>query len=104
MIKEFLISILCCLAIIGVLCGFMGFGKYITTNINRVIFKQSLPYNESMVQELSKLRLELITSNDIQTRKAIQDTVNHRYANYDIDNIEDSKLQQFLIDCRNLKY
>ncbi len=86
-----------------IILGFVGLGwRYIETNANRIIAKQSLTYNEGVLDDLAKYKLEMIRSEDEVEKKAIANMVVDRFANYDESKIETEDLRKFLKDCRNL--
>lgn len=82
-----------------------GFGyKYIKTNADREIFKQSVTYNEGKLDDLAKYRLEMSQTDDSIEQAAIQEYVNSVFANFDESKIENNDLRDFLKDCRNGEY
>lgn len=78
--------------------------RYISTNVDRAIFKESVIYNEGKLDDLAKYRLEMSQTDDPVERAAIQEYVVSVYANYDESKIENSDLREFLKDCRNGEY
>lgn len=81
-----------------------GFGlKMFNTNADRVVFKQSITYNEGVTDDLAKYKLEMIRSDDDVEKNAIAEMVNSRFANYDESKIENYDLREFLQNCRNLR-
>lgn len=91
--------------ILAIVLGIIGFVfKYVGKNSDRIIFKQTITYNEGVLDDLAKYRLEIITSNDPIEKSAIAELVNSRFANYDETKIENNDLKYFLKDCRNGKY
>lgn len=91
--------------ILAVVLAVGGFGyRYISTNADRVIFKESVAYNEGKLDDLAKYRLEMSQTDDPVERAAIQEYVVSVYANYDESKIENSDLREFLEDCRNGEY
>ena len=110
--KKVLLTILLIVLALAILCGLaIGFGWFDVFMTNTVgvaqkdadynKFKNSKPHIESMVRELSDLRLEFIKTDDPIIKKAIAETVVSRCANFDIYDIEDVNLRDFLNDCRN---
>jgi hypothetical protein len=79
------------------------FGKR-DASIKREIFKENKSYVEGMVADIAKYKFEMSTEKDSVTKKAIAEMVNDRFANFDIDKIEDLSLRKFLQDVRNGKY
>lgn len=91
--------------ILAVVLAVGGFGyRYFSTNADRVIFKESVAYNEGKLDDLAKYRLEMSQTDDPVERAAIQEYVVSVYANYDESKIENSDLREFLEDCRNGEY
>ena len=88
------------ISIIGAIVG-AGF-KMWETNTDRIIFKQSVTYNEGVLDDLAKYKLEMIRAEDDIEKKAIAEMVVQRFANYDESKIETYDLKQFLKDCRNM--
>lgn len=91
--------------IIVLICSIGGFGyRYLSTNADRVIFKQSITYNEGKLDDLAKYQLEMSQAKDPEEKAAIQEYVNSVYSNFDESKIENQSLKQFLVDCRNGEY
>ena len=91
--------------IIILICAIGGFGyRYASTNVDRVIFKQSITYNEGKLDDLAKYQLEMSQTKDPEEKAAIQEYVNSVYSNFDESKIENQSLKQFLVDCRNGEY
>jgi len=88
------------LSVISTIFG-VGF-KMFNKNADRLIFKQSVTYNEGVLDDLAKYRLEMIKAEDDIEKNAIAEMVNSRFANYDESKIENSDLKEFLRDCRNM--
>ena len=105
---------LCILIFAGVLVNvFTGgvislwFKEYFGTrnaDVDNKIFKQSTTYNEGMIDDLAEYKYELKTEKDPVSKAAIEDVVVERFANFDASKIRDSKLKDFLNDCRNGDY
>lgn len=89
------------IAVIGSLVG-VGLRLY-QVNADRMIFKQSVTYNEGVLEDLAKYRLQMIQTDDPVEKKAIAQMVDSRFANYDESKIENQQLRQFLKDCENMK-
>ena len=87
---------MCVIAILGAVG--LGF-KFVRTNADRIIFKQSITYNEGMLDDLAEYRYEYYATNDDIDRAAIADLVNSRFANFDRSKIENYDLVQFLDVC-----
>lgn len=95
-------AVIRCLLLVVVL-GVFGFGyKYMGVNADRLIFKQSITYNEGVLDDLAKYKLEMIQSETEVEKRAIANLVVERFANYDETKIESNDLREFLEDCRNL--
>lgn len=90
------------LSILGT-AGGLGY-RYWRVNTDRMIFKQSVTYNEGMLDDLAKYRFQMETAEDDAERAAIAQLVNNRFANFDESKIESLDLRRFLEDCRNGKY
>lgn len=113
--KEVILVVVIVIAIIGGLIG-LSFGMgwinvgYKNTvgvadaNADRNVFKENKSYVEGMVSDLSKYRYELSTEKDQIARKAIVQLINSKFANFDINKIEDNDLQSFLKDIKSGKY
>lgn len=100
-IKKILIVVIV-LSIIGAIGG-VGY-RYWRVNTDRMIFKQSVTYNEGMLDDLAKYKLEMVKAEDDIEKAAIAELVNSRYANFDASKIENTDLKKFLSDCQNGKY
>lgn len=93
------------LLILTVLCSIGGVTyKKWKVDQDRKIFKQSVTYNEGVLDDLAKYRYEMITETDKAAQAAIADLVVSRFANYDDSKIEENDLRKFLNDCRTGKY
>lgn len=91
--------------IVMLIFSIVGFGyRYLSTNADRVIFKQSVTYNEGKLDDLAKYKLEMTKTDDPIERAAIQEYVVSTYANYDESKIENDDLRKFLKDCREGEY
>lgn len=96
------VIIILILSIGGAIIG-VGF-KLFQVNADRKIFKQSVVYNEGVLDDLAKYRFEMQSTSDEVEKTAIAELVNSRFANYDEDKIENDDLKEFLEDCRNGNY
>ena len=91
--------------IIVVISALVGVGyKGWTTYTNYKIFKQSQVYNEGVLDDLAKYKLEMAKTDDPVEQAAIAETVVNRFANYDSSKIENRDLRKFLDDCLSGKY
>lgn len=91
--------------IIVVISAVLGAGyKGWTTYTDYKIFKQSQVYNEGVLDDLAKYKLEMAKTDDPVEQAAIAETVVNRFANYDSSKIENRDLRKFLDDCLNGKY
>lgn len=68
------------------------------TNAEREVFKQSVTYNEGMLDDLAKYQYEYMQSDETE-KKAIASLVRSRFANFDKSKIENIDLLRFLEDC-----
>ncbi len=97
-IRKILVWILVLTVLAVASVGFKTWSVY----TDRIIFKQSITYNEGVLDDLAKYRFEMIQAKDEIEKKAIAELVVQRFANYDESKIETRDLKQFLKDCRNL--
>jgi hypothetical protein len=73
-------------------------------NVQREIFKENKSYIEGMASDLSKYKFELETEKDEVAKKAIVEMIRSKYADFDINKLQDSSLQRFLRDIRGGNY
>lgn len=97
-----IVAVVLVLSAVGAACNFAY--SYWKTNADRVIFKQSVTYNEGILDDLAKYKYELESAEDDVEKSAIAQLVNSRFANFDESKIESYDLRKFLEDCRNGKY
>jgi hypothetical protein len=71
-----------------------------SVNTDRIIFKQSITFNEGVLDDLAKYQYEMSLETDESTKKAIADLVVQRFANYDESKIDSPDLREFLTNCR----
>ena len=64
--------------------------------VERKIFKETRSYNEGMVQQLVKYRLEYMRAKTDQEREAIASTVRMMFADYDLKRLPNEELRNFL--------
>jgi hypothetical protein len=64
--------------------------------VERKIFKETRSYNEGMIQQLSRYRLQYVRSKDEVERQAILSTVRSMFAEYDADTLPSVELRNFL--------
>ena len=64
--------------------------------VERKIFKETRSYNEGMIQQLSRYRLQYIRSKDEVERQAILSTVRTMFAEYDAGTLPNVELRNFL--------
>ncbi len=69
---------------------------------DREVFKASQHYNEAQAKQLSKLRLEMIRSKCPVEKKAIAESVNIEFADFNIGQLESEEMRKFLRDCQSL--
>lgn len=98
--RRIIIKCILWIVIISVIFGLFGLGwKYFKTNADREIFKQSVTYNEGVLDDLAKYKFEYDKAEDDIEREAIASLVRGRFANYDIRKIENRDLVHFLKEC-----
>lgn len=98
--KKILGKCLIVLVSAGVVLGGIGIaGRFIGTNANRAIFKQSITYNEGILDDLAKYKYEYDSAEDDVEKNAIASLVRNRFANYDKSKIENRELVEFLREC-----
>jgi len=68
---------------------------------DRNIFEQNKSYVQGMISDLSNYKYEYETSKDEISKKAIANLIREKYANFDINKIENFGLQQFLVNILN---
>lgn len=103
--KKILIKITIAVLILSAISAVGGVAyQYWKTNADRVIFKQSITYNEGMLDDLAKYKYEYESTDDDVEKAAISRLVNSRFANFDESKIESYDLRQFLEYCRSGKY
>jgi hypothetical protein len=69
-------------------------------SVQREIFKENKSYVEGMVSDLGKYKYEYEIETDEVAKKAIENMIRDRFANFDSSNIESYGLKQFLIQTR----
>lgn len=102
MFKKILIGVCCA----GVVASMIYFGPVVYeyfgvryANADREIFKNTVTYNESVLDDLAKYKFQYDTAEDDVERAAIADLVRSRFANFDKSKIENKDLKEFLEDC-----
>lgn len=78
-----------------------GFFAKEKANIQRDVFKNNKIYTEGMASDLAKYKLELAREEDPVARKAIIEFITDKYADFDIDKLENEQLRFFLIQIMN---
>lgn len=68
------------------------------TNADREVFKQSVTYNEGMLDDLAKYQYEYMQADEVE-KKAIASLVRSRFANFDKSKIENTDLIKFMEEC-----
>ena len=68
------------------------------TNADREVFKQSVTYNEGMLDDIAKYHYEYTQADEVG-KKAIASLVRSRFANFDKSKIENIDLIKFLEEC-----
>lgn len=74
-------------------------GRFVGTNADRAIFKQSVTYNEGVLDDLAKYKYEYDSAEDDVEKNAIASLVRNRFANYDKSKIENREFVEFLREC-----
>ena len=74
------------LSVVGT-AGGLGY-CYWKANTDRMIFKQSVTYNEGVLDDLAKYRFQMEKAEDDVEKAAIAQLVNNRFANFDESKIE----------------
>lgn len=102
MFKKILIVVCCA----GVVASMIYFGPTVHeyfgvryANADREIFKNTVTYNEGVLDDLAKYKFQYDTAEDDVERAAIADLVRSRFANFDKSKIENKDLKEFLEDC-----
>lgn len=99
-VKKILCKFVIVVLILSAIGTIFGFGyKYFKTNTDRIIFKQSVTYNEGMLDDLAKYKYEYDMAKDEIEQEAIKTLVRNRFANFDKSKIENYELLEFLEDC-----
>lgn len=102
--KGFLAVIIGVVVICALTFGGLAYRRYFapkSQSIDREVFKETKSYNEGMVQDLSKDKLELSQTKDKDARKAIVEHIIEKYSNFDENRIENRELRNFLIEIKN---
>lgn len=98
--KKFFAKIAIVVVVATIFFGVIGFAyKMAATNADRVIFKQSVTYNEGMLDDLAKYQYEYNSTDDETEKKAIATLVRNRFANFDKSKIENHDILKFLEEC-----
>ena len=69
-------------------------------NIEREIFKENKTHVEGMASDLAKYRYELQIEKDETAKQAIRDLIRSKYADFDVNKLQDYSLQNFLREIR----
>jgi len=69
-------------------------------NIKREIFKENKSHVEGMISDLAKFKYEYETEENDIAKQAIENLIRDRFANFDLDNIDNYGLKQFLVSIR----
>lgn len=111
MVKDFLLGLLAIIVGVLVLLALVfglntaglkfkeRFGVQ-NANIERKIFKENKTHIEGMASDLAKYRHELSQEKDETAQQAIKDLIRSKYADFDINKLQDYSLQQFLREIR----
>ena len=54
----------------------------------REVFEATKSYNQGMVQQLSRYRLQYLSTEDNTTKAAIKSTIQHQYADFDVNKLQ----------------
>lgn len=68
---------------------------------DREVFENGQSHVESVARDLAKQKKEYEESTDVTAKKAIINYINETYADFDVNNLDNSTLRQFLKDVRN---
>ena len=68
--------------------------------IKRENFKESKSYIEGMVEDLSSAKREYEKTEDPNEKEQIRNMLDSKFSNFDINNIENEELKNFLQDIR----
>jgi hypothetical protein len=68
---------------------------------DREVFENGQSHVESVARDLAKQKKEYEESTDATAKKAILNYINETYADFDVNNLDNSTLRQFLKDVRN---
>ena len=107
MFKTILLGILAVVLVIALAFGsgvldlkFMEYFGVRRASVQRTIFKENKSYIESMASDLAKYRYELQREQDEIAKQAIKDLIRSKYADFNIDNLQDYSLKTFLREIR----
>lgn len=67
--------------------------------VERKIFKETRSYNEGMVQQLARYRLQYVQAKEQVEKDAIKSTVRQMFAEYDPSKLPTPELRQFHKEC-----
>ena len=110
--KEVLLYILVGILVIVLLIG-LTFGSGILNNkykatigkeskdVDREVFETNKSHVHAMIEDLSKYKMQLTTTENEIERKAIITFINENYATFDAQLIENDSLRWFLEDILN---
>lgn len=73
-------------------------------DVKREVWEQTKSRVAAATQEISKRRLEYMKSDDETEKKAIAEYIRSAYANLDPEDINDSALRRFFINCKDGNY
>lgn len=69
--------------------------------VEREIFRETRSYDEGMIQQLARYRLQHVRAKSSEEKKAIASTVRVMFAEYDPDKLERRDLRVFLQGVNN---
>lgn len=70
--------------------------------VEREIFRETRSYDEGMVQQLSRFRLQYVRAEDDVEKEAILSTVRQMFAEYDPSRLPSVELENFLRKAQGL--
>lgn len=67
--------------------------------VERRIFKETRSFNEGMVQQLAKYRIEHIRAETDMEKRSIESVVRHMFADFNPEKLDNPELRNFLMRC-----
>lgn len=90
------------LSFVGIELG--GILKAKQVEIQREVFEESKSHIKGMADDLAKYKYEFTTSENDMEKEAIADLIRERYADFDVNDLNNQELKQFLKNIRNGNY